>query len=129
MRTQWHHVIDIVPTIYEGARVTAPSSVDGVDQKPIEGVSMVYTFDHKDAPSTRTMQYFGMLGNRGVYHNGWIACTTQANPPWEGGAPDVDPITGYKWELYDVTKDPTEAHDLAADNPDRLKELKLLFYA
>ena len=129
MRTQWHHVIDIVPTIYEAAGVTAPSSVDGVDQKPIEGVSMVYTFDHKDAPSTRTTQYFEMLGNRGVYHNGWIACTTPANPPWEGGAPDVDPITGYKWELYDVTRDPTEAHDLAADNPDRLKELQLLFYA
>jgi arylsulfatase len=129
LRTQWHHVIDIVPTIYEAVGVQAPSSVNGVGQKPIEGVSMVYTFDHPDAPSTRTTQYFEMLGNRGVYHDGWIACTTPAGPPWDPGAPDVDPITGYKWELYDVTKDPTEAHNLADSNTDKLKEMQLLFYA
>lgn len=129
MRTQWHHVIDITPTIYEAVGINPPSSVNGVAQKPMEGVSMMYTFDHADAPSTRTTQYFEMLGNRGVYHNGWIACTTPASPPWDPKTVDVDPITGYKWELYDVSKDPTEAHDLAASDPDRLKDLQLLFYA
>lgn len=129
MRTQWHHVIDIVPTIYEVTSVTAPSSVNGVKQKPIEGVSMVYSFDHPDAPSTRTTQYFEMLGNRGIYHDGWIACTTPPSPPWSPGGPEVDPITGYKWELYNVTKDPTEAHDVADENSDKLQELQDLFYA
>jgi arylsulfatase len=129
MRTQWHHVIDILPTIYEAAGVNAPSSVNGVDQKPIEGVSMMYTFDHPDAPSTRTTQYFEMLGNRGIYHDGWIACTTPPAPPWLPSGPDVDPINGYKWELYDVTRDPTEAHNLADSNPDKLHDLQLLFYA
>jgi arylsulfatase len=129
MRTQWHHVIDIVPTIYGAAGVPVPSSVNGVDQKPIEGVSMLYSFDDQDAPSTRTTQYFEMLGNRGVYHDGWIACTTPAGPPWDPNAPDVDPITGYKWELYNVVNDPTEAHNLADAHADKLQELQLLFYA
>ena len=129
MRTQWHHVIDIVPTIYEAAGVEAPSSVNGVGQKPIEGVSMVYTFDHPDVSSTRATQYFEMLGNRGIYSEGWIACTTPPSPPWSSGGADVDPITGYKWELYDVTKDPTEAHDLADSNKAKLQQLQLLFYA
>ena len=129
MRTQWHHVIDILPTVYEAAGVQAPSSVNGVDQKPIEGVSMVYTFDHADTPSRRTTQYFEILGNRGIYNEGWIACTTPAGAPWDPNTVDVDPITGYKWELYDVTKDPTEAHDLASNNRDKLRQLELLFYA
>ena len=129
MRTQWHHVIDILPTVYEAAGVQAPSSVNGVDQKPIEGVSMVYTFDHADAPSRRNTQYFEILGNRGIYNDGWIACTTPAGAPWDPNTVDVDPITGYKWELYDVTKDPTEAHDLASNNRDKLRQLELLFYA
>jgi arylsulfatase A-like enzyme len=129
MRTQWHHVIDIVPTIYEATGMSAPSSVNGVDQKPIEGVSMTYTFDHKDTPSTRTTQYFEMLGNRGIYQDGWIAATTPPTPPWSPGGADVDPITGYKWELYDVTKDPTEAHNVAANNTEKLQEMQLLFYA
>jgi arylsulfatase len=129
IRTQWHHVIDIAPTIYEAAGVPAPTSVNGVAQKPIEGVSMLYTFDHADAASTRTTQYFEMLGNRGIYHDGWIACTTPTAAPWDPNTVDVDPITGYKWELYDVTKDPTEAHDLAEANQDRLKELQDLFYS
>jgi arylsulfatase A-like enzyme len=129
IRTQWHHIIDIVPTIYEATGTTAPASVNGVDQKPIEGVSMMYTFDHKDVPSKRTTQYFEMLGNRGIYHDGWIAATTPPSPPWSSGGADVDPITGYKWELYDVTKDPTEAHDVAASNAAKLQEMQLLFYA
>ena len=129
IRNQWHHVIDIAPTIYEVLGVTPPSSVNGVAQRPIEGVSMRYTFDHPDAPSTRTTQYFEMLGNRGIYRDGWIACTTPPSPPWESGGANVDPITGYKWELYDVVHDPTEAHDLAANNADKLNQLQLLFYA
>jgi arylsulfatase len=129
MRTQWHHVIDILPTIYEAVGEPAPSSVNGVDQKPLEGVSMLYTFDHPDALSTHTMQYFEIIGNRGVYRDGWIACTTPITAPWDPNTVDVDPITGYKWELYDVTKDPTEAHDLADSNKEKLQQLQLLFYA
>ena len=129
LRTQWHHVIDITPTIYEAVGVPAPSSVDGVNQKPLEGVSMLYTFDHPDAPSTHTTQYFEIIGNRGVYHDGWIACTTPITGPWDPNNVEVDTINGYKWELYDVTKDPTEAHNLASSNPDKLKDLQLLFYA
>ncbi len=83
MRTQWHHVIDIVPTILDVLKIEQPSSVGGVAQKPIEGVSMAYTFDHPNAPSTRHTQYFEMMGNRGIYHDGWVACTTPVRPPWE----------------------------------------------
>jgi arylsulfatase len=129
IRNQWHHVIDIAPTIYDVLGVSPPSSVDGTAQRPLEGVSMRYSFDHPDAPTTHTTQYFEMLGNRGIYHDGWIAATTPPSPPWEPGGADVDPINGYKWELYDVEHDPTEAHDVAASQPERLKDLQLLFYA
>jgi arylsulfatase len=90
---------------------------------------MLYSFDHPDAPSTHTTQYFEIIGNRGVYHDGWIAATTPAASPWDPNSVNVDTINGYKWELYDVTKDPTEAHNLASSNPDKLKDLQLLFYA
>ena len=134
IRTQFHHVIDIVPTILEAAGIQAPVTVDGITQKPIEGVSMVYTFDPAAAgpntPSTRTTQYFEMAGNRAIYHDGWIACTTPFAPPWDlatGKLPSV--IDGYKWELYDITKDYSENNDLAAKMPDKLKEMQALFAA
>ena len=84
IRHQFHHVIDIVPTILEATGIPAPEMVNGIAQKPIEGVSMAYTFDkaNANAPSTRKTQYFEMFGNRGIYHDGWIACTTPPLPPW-----------------------------------------------
>src|SRR6516165_3066674 len=99
---------------------------------PSKGVSMVYTLDktNADAPTRHTTQYFEMLGNRAIYHDGWLACTTPATLPWELSTktpPDV--ITGYKWELYNVAVDPTESEDLAAKMPGKLKEMQDLFYA
>jgi len=130
IRTQFHHVIDIVPTILEAAGIQAPDTVNGIKQKPIEGVSMVYTFDqaNANAPSKRDTQYFEMVGNRAIYHNGWIAATTPPSPPWllgTGKMPDI--VNGYKWELYNITEDYSEYNDLAAKNPDKLKELQALF--
>jgi arylsulfatase len=127
-RTQWHHCIDIVPTILEAAGVPQPTSVNGVTQRPIEGVSMAYTFADANAKSRRVTQYFEILGNRGIYHDGWVACTTPPLPPWSSAGADVDVIDGYKWELYQVDRDFSEAVDVAAKFPDKLKDLQLLFY-
>ena len=130
IRTQFHHVIDVVPTILEATGVRAPEEVDGIKQKPIEGVSMMYTFDkaNADAPSKRDTQYFEMVGNRAIYHDGWIAATTPPAPPWElgtGKLPDL--LTGYNWELYNIAKDYSEYNDLAKEMPDKLKEMQALF--
>src|SRR6266850_900405 len=130
IRTQFHHIIDIVPTILEVAGIQAPDTVNGIKQKPIEGVSMVYTFDQANstAPSKRDTQYFEMVGNRAIYNNGWIAATTPPSPPWlmgTGKMPDI--VNGYKWELYNITEDYSEYNDLAAKNPDKLHELQALF--
>jgi arylsulfatase A-like enzyme len=130
IRTQFHHIIDIVPTILEGTGIPAPLMVDGIGQKPIEGVSMAYTFDkaNANASSTRETQYFEMFGNRAIYHDGWMAATTPPEPPWLMGTaklPEV--VNGYKWELYNLKDDYSESNDLAATNPDKLRELKELF--
>ena len=129
IRSQFHHVIDIVPTILEVSGVPAPESVDGIKQAPIEGVSMAYTFDgaNANAPSKRETQYFEMLGNRALYHNGWIAVTPPPQPPWLLGTAAMPPLTEYKWELYNLAEDYSENNDLAAQNPDKLKELQGLF--
>ena len=132
MRTQFHHMIDIVPTILEAAQITAPTTVNGIAQKPIEGVSMVSTWDkaNTNAPSTRTTQYFEMFGNRAIYHDGWIATTTPPSPSWAmglGTLPDV--VNGYKWELYNVAEDYSEYNDLATQQPDKLHEMQKLFLA
>jgi len=128
IRTQFHHVIDIVPTILEACGVRAPEEVDGIKQKPIEGVSMAYTFDQANAskPSTRTTQYFEMMSNRGIYHDGWYACTTPPVPPWVLNAP-MPNVNAYKWELYNLSADYSQANDLAAKVPDKLKELQGVF--
>ncbi len=128
LRTQWHHVIDIVPTLYEVCGVTPPTTVNGVAQKPIEGVSLAYTFADAQAKSRRTTQYFEMLGNRAIYHDGWVACTTPPLPPWDPGNTDADPIRGYQWELYHTDRDFSQAENLAAQQPEKLQELQLLFY-
>jgi arylsulfatase A-like enzyme len=129
IRTQFHHVIDIVPTILEAAGLRAPDTVDGIPQKPIEGVSMVYTFDkaNANAPSKRDTQYFEMFANRGIYHDGWYAATTPPQPPWFVGTKPLPPVEEYKWELYNISEDFSQNNDLAATNPDKLKELQELF--
>jgi arylsulfatase len=132
IRTQFHHIIDIVPTILEVVGISAPQTVNGIAQKPIEGVSMAYTFDSANAkaPSKRDTQYFEMFGNRAVYHDGWVATTVPPQPPWlMGTAKMPDIMTGYKWELYNIAEDYSENTDLAAKNPDKLKELQDLFMA
>lgn len=128
LRTQWHHIIDILPTLLDAARVTPPKMVNGVEQRPIEGVSMTYTFDQPDAPSTRRTQYFELFGNRAIYDDGWMAATTPAAPPWSSTPPTVDVITGYNWELYHVDEDFSEARDLAKEMPEKLKEMQDAFY-
>ena len=128
IRTQFSHVIDIVPTILEAAGIKAPDLVNGIPQKPIEGISMLYTFDkaNADAPSKHNTQYFEMVGNRAIYHDGWIAATTPPSPPWMLGA-TMPAMDTYNWELYNVAKDYSENNDLAAQMPDKLKELQALF--
>jgi arylsulfatase A-like enzyme len=131
IRTQFHHMIDIVPTILEVAGIPAPVMVNGIAQKPIEGVSMAYTFDkaNANAPSTRATQYFEMFANRAIYHDGWIAATTPPAPPWLLGTAKLpaDVVNGYKWELYNLTEDYSEYNDLAAKMPDKLREMQELF--
>jgi arylsulfatase A-like enzyme len=128
IRNQFHHIIDIVPSILDAAGIKAPEVVNGIAQKPIEGVSMAYTFDkaNVDAPTTHHTQYFEMISNRGIFHDGWYANTTPPVPPWVLNAP-MPPVEDYKWELYDLTKDYSQANDLAAQMPDKLKEMQTLF--
>jgi arylsulfatase len=130
IRTQFHHVIDIVPTLLEATGIKAPETVNGITQKPIEGVSMAYTFDEANAkaPSTRKTQYFELVSNRGIYNDGWFANTTPFAPVWElatGTLPSV--VDGYKWELYHIDEDFSQANNLAAKMPDKLKEMQALF--
>jgi arylsulfatase len=129
IRSQFHHMIDIVPTILEVAGIPAPEYVDGIKQAPIEGVSMAYTFDsaNANAASKRETQYFEMFGNRALYHNGWIAVTPPPQPPWLMGTAELPPLDQYKWELYNIADDFSENNDLAAQNPGKLKELQGLF--
>lgn len=130
IRTQFHHVIDIVPTLLEVTGIPAPVMVNGIAQKPIEGVSMAYTFDpaHAKEPSRHHTQYFEMLGNRAIYHDGWIASTLPTAPPWEltqNRNPDV--VNSGTWELYDLTKDWTQNRNLAQSQPQKLREMQELF--
>ena len=129
LRTQFHHVTDIAPTVYELAGVQLPDVVNGVKQLPLEGVSMVYSFDHPDQPSAHKVQYFEMLGNRGIYQDGWWAGSRHLLPwqsgqlaNWEQHSPDQN-----AWELYNLNEDYSQAHNLASQNPEKLKELQQLF--
>jgi arylsulfatase len=128
IRPQFEHVIDILPTILDVTGITAPASVYGIQQAPIEGKSMRYAFDDAKAPSNHTTQYFEMFANRALYNDGWVAATTPTTPPWVAIADKTDPIDGYKWELYNIDEDFTESNDLAASNPEKLRELQRQFY-
>jgi arylsulfatase len=124
LRTQWHHVIDVAPTILEAAGLPEPRIVDGTPQTPIEGASMVYTFAGANVPSRHTTQYFEIFGNRAIYSDGWLAGTVH-RAPWE-----LMPRTTLEndtWELYDTRSDFSLANDLAAKRPDKLEELQGLF--
>jgi arylsulfatase A-like enzyme len=126
LRSQFHHCIDIVPTILDAAGIAEPIEVNGVVQRPIEGVSMRYSFDDAAAKGTRPTQYFEILGNRGLYHEGWIAACRHGRLPWQGPTPaDFDHDV---WELYNVDQDFSEYTDLAAQEPERLRQLRELFY-
>jgi len=129
IRHQFHHMIDIVPTILQATGIKPPKVVDGIRQSPIEGVSMMYTFDKKnaDAPSTHRTQYFEMFGDRAIYRDGWIASTKVMRAPWVHFQPKVD-VLDYPWELYDLRKDWTQSEDVAAKNPAKLKEMQDLFW-
>src|SRR5499425_2421386 len=129
IRPQFHHVIDIVPTILQATGIKEPKVVDGIRQSPIEGVSMMYTFDKKNAnaASTRRTQYFEMFGDRAIYHDGWMASTKVMRSPWVHFEPKVS-VLDYPWELYDLRKDWTQTEDVAAKYPEKLKELQDLFW-
>ncbi len=122
VRPQFHHVIDIAPTIYEATGITFPDILNGVPQKPIEGISMVYSFDSAKEPGRRRTQYFEMLVNRGIYQDGWWAAS-RVGIPWESGTTPANPDTA-KWELYNLEEDFTQANDLAAKNPEKLRQLQ-----
>jgi len=121
-RNQFHHVIDVVPTILEAAKLPAPTVVNSIQQAPLEGVSMMSTLRDRDADETHTVQYFEMFGNRGIYHKGWTA-VTKHRTPWITDQPPLDEDV---WELY-APDDWTQAHDLAAEQPERLAALQRLW--
>jgi arylsulfatase len=124
IRSQFTHVTDVAPTVMEAAGLPFPKSVNGTTQRPFDGTSMVYTFDSPMAKETHTTQYFEMFGNRGIYHDGWVACTRHSIP-WL--VTQMPPLSKDVWELYHVAEDFSEAHDLAAQNPAKLKELRDVF--
>ncbi|CAM3269845.1 arylsulfatase [Corallococcus sp. ZKHCc1 1396] len=127
VRFQFHHVIDILPTVLEVIGISEPTVLGGVPQKPIEGTSLAYTFDakHADAPGHRTTQYFEMFANRALYHDGWMASCRHGRLPWVNmGSADFNDD---RWELYDLREDFSQAKDLAAKHPEKLRELQDLF--
>jgi arylsulfatase A-like enzyme len=129
IRNQFHHIIDIVPTILEATGIPAPQQVDGISQKPIEGVSMIYTFDEKNAkaPSQHKTQYFEMFGDRAIYQDGWMASTKVVRPPWQTIKPAPSPLE-YPWELYNINEDWTQFENVASKYPEKLKELQEVFW-
>jgi arylsulfatase A-like enzyme len=124
VRSQFHHVIDVAPTVLEAAGLPEPKRVHGVEQKPIEGVSMRYAFDESTAAERRETQYFEMFCNRGIYDKGWTAVTRHSTP-WVMA--ELPPFADDTWELYDTNTDWSQAHDLADEMPEKLEELKALF--
>jgi len=129
VRSQFHHVNDIAATIYDILNITPPRVVNGVEQQPLDGTSMVYTFENPEAETTKQTQYFEILGSRGIYHEGWFAGVFGPKAPWStdvSGAYDWNPETD-EWELYDLTRDYSQSQNLAEQEPEKLAELKVLF--
>jgi arylsulfatase len=126
IRAQFHHVIDIAPTVLEAAKIPEPTSVNGVTQRPIEGVSMLYSFNDAKAADRHETQYFEMFGNRGIYHKGWTA-VTRHKTPWLLIGEKVPAFDDDVWELYDTTKDWSQANDLSKQMPDKLHQLQRLW--
>jgi arylsulfatase len=129
-RPQFHHVIDIVPTIYELTKIQAPKKVNGFEQDPIHGTSMGYSFANPKAKDTRKTQFFDIMGSRGIYHDGWFASAPGPREPWVGGMPkgikEWSPLTD-KWELYNIDEDWSQSNNLAAKEPKKLEEMQSLF--
>ncbi len=129
-RTQFHHCNDLVPTIYEVIGITPPRVVRGIEQQPLDGVSFAYAFDDPEAEGRLRTQYFEIMGSRAIYHDGWMASAFGPRPPWVPGlppgiadwTPDLD-----TWELYHLDEDWTQAHDLAAEHPEKLEQLREVF--
>lgn len=124
VRSQFHHVIDIAPTALEATNIPQPKTVNGIPQRPMDGVSMLYSADDAKAADRRTTQYFEMFGNRGIYHEGWVACTRHSIP-WL--MVPLPPLKDDIWELYKVDEDFSQSNNLAAKNPEKLKELQAVF--
>lgn len=134
IRSQFTHVTDVLPTVLEAAGIDMPTRVNGVEQQPLDGVSMVYSFDAADAPERHRTQYFEMMGNQAIYHDGWLANSNPPREPWDAanlaeGRKTVALPTEYVWELHDLRNDFSQAHDLAASHPQKLEEMKALFLA
>jgi arylsulfatase len=127
VRTQFHHVMDVMPTILEAAGIRAPDVLNGTPQKPIEGVSMVYSFNDAKAADCRKSQIFELVSNRGMYQDGWMASSI-AFVPWEAFRKGYDPDKA-KWELYHIDQDFSQADDVAQQYPDKLQALKDLWWA
>jgi arylsulfatase A-like enzyme len=125
-RTQFHHVIDVVPTILDCCGLPEPKVVNGIPQKPIEGVSMRYTFEDAQAKGKRTTQYFELATNRAIYHDGWVACA-RTGLPWVTLGKSLEMMLAAPWELYNIEDDFSQADDLAGKNPEKLKELQAKF--
>jgi arylsulfatase A-like enzyme len=130
-RSQFYHVNDVAPTLYDILGIKPPKEVNGFRQDPIDGVSMLASFNNAKAPENKHVQYFDNNGSRGIYHDGWYACTFGPLIPWVNAQPGLADWDSSKdvWELYDLTKDFSQMHDLAKENPEKLAEMKKLFLA
>ena len=126
LRSQFVHTIDLVPTLYEAIGITPPQLLNGIPQKPIEGTSFLGSFFDAKSPETRSTQYFELLVNRGIYHQGWLA-SSRSFVPWVPVRGEFDPLTA-RWELYNLDEDFTQSNDVAARNPEKVRELESLFW-